>query len=66
MPNLDFPYFKFLGGAPVTKEHPVFSKAVKELTEVVPPSELHLDEDFEKLQNKEKAAAAFAAMSKKK
>ena len=36
------------------------------MTEVVPPSELHLDEDFEKLQNKEKAAAAFAAVSKKK
>ena len=42
------------------------SKAVKEMTEVVPPSELHLDEDFEKLQNKEKAAAAFAAVAKKK
>ena len=39
---------------------------VKDITEVVPPSELHLDEDFEKLQNKEKAAAAFAAVSKKK
>ena len=41
-------------------------QAVKDITEVVPPSELHLDEDFEKLQNKEKAAAAFAAVSKKK
>ena len=41
-------------------------QAVKDMTEVVPPSELHLDDDFEKLQNKEKAAAAFAAVSKKK
>ena len=44
----------------------VFQKAVKEMVEVIPPSELHLDEDFEKLQNKERAAAAFAAVSKKK
>ena len=29
-------------------------------------NELHLDEDFEKLQNKERAAAAFAAVSKQK
>ena len=27
--------------------------------EAVPPSQLHLDEDFEKIEMKEKAAAAF-------
>ena len=30
----------------------------------MPPSELHLDEDFEKLQNKEKTAEAFVHLSK--